>query len=140
LIHYELISFAPIFVLSSLAVTITSSGGLSETDIQNMVKQAEQHAAEDKQKKEAIEAKNDAESLLYSSERSLSESKDKLSKEDVQIIEQAMNELRESLTSNNGEVIREKKNNLSTKMGEVLYKVSSLLTLHFFSFLSSLSR
>jgi len=103
-------------------ITITSSGGLTETDIEKMVKQAEQHAAEDKQKKEAIEAKNDAESLLYSSERSLSESKDKLSKEDVQIIEQAMNELRESLSSNNGELIKEKKNNLSTKMGEVLYK------------------
>jgi len=103
-------------------ITITSSGGLSEHDIENMIKQAELHSAEDKRKKELVEVRNEAESIMYSAEKSVNENKDKLSQADHDAVNAAINALREALATDNLEAINEKKNALSTKLGEALYK------------------
>lgn len=103
-------------------ITITSSGGLSDADIEGMVKQAEQHASEDKIRKETVEAKNDGESLLYSAEKSLDENKSKLSTQEVDDVNAAITALKEALAASDLDSIREKKTALSTKLGEVLYK------------------
>merc|ERR1711967_145342 len=79
------------------AITIRSSGGLSDDDISRMVDEAESFAAADKEKKEVIEAKNNADSILYSSEKTLNEYKDKVSSEDSEAIETAIKELREAM-------------------------------------------
>lgn len=103
-------------------ITITSSSGLSESDIEGMIRQAEQHKDEDKKRKDAVEAKNEAESILYSAEKSLNENKSKLSSAEIDSVNKALEELRSSLDSNNAELIREKKNALSVKLGEAIYK------------------
>jgi len=74
-------------------ITIQSSGGLSDADIQRMVQDAEQHASADAKKKEVTEARNDAESLLYSSQKSLDEYKEKISAEDAEAIESEIKKL-----------------------------------------------
>merc|ERR1712178_521181 len=71
-------------------ITIQSSGGLSDADIDQMVRDAESFAAADKAKKELIDAKNEADTLLYSSERSLNEHKDKLPADVVSQIQEAI--------------------------------------------------
>merc|ERR1711975_67318 len=76
------------------AITIRSSGGLSDEEINRMVDEAESFAAADKQKKLVIEAKNDADSILYSSEKTLLEYKDKIGAEDATAIQTAIDELR----------------------------------------------
>merc|ERR1711966_470681 len=80
------------------AITIRSSGGLSDEDIERMVGEAENFAIADKEKKAVIEAKNDADSILYSSEKSFNEHKEKLSEEDKQEIQDAMAAVRESMS------------------------------------------
>merc|ERR1711871_918979 len=81
-------------------ITIQSSGGLSEADIQRMVQDAEAHASADAEKKNVIEARNDAESLLYSSQKSLDEYKDKIPQEDAEAIQ---NEIKKLETTKDGE-------------------------------------
>jgi molecular chaperone DnaK len=105
-------------------ITITSSSGLSESDIEGMIKQAEQHAQEDKKRREAVEVKNEAESIMFSAEKSLNENKEKLSQADYDTVNNAINDLRASLDSNDADTIREKKNDLSKKLGEAIYKQS----------------
>jgi len=80
-------------------ITIKSSGGLSEDQIEQMVRDAEQFAGEDKRRKDAIEAKNEAETLLYSSEKSLSEYKDKLPQNVVDEITAEVAAVREAVAS-----------------------------------------
>jgi molecular chaperone DnaK len=106
-------------------VKIQASGGLSNDDIEKMVKEAESNASEDKKRKEFIEAKNSGDSLLYSTEKSLKEYGDKLPEADRQPIEKAIEDLKEALKSENSDDIKAKTSILmeaSMKIGEMMYK------------------
>jgi len=108
-------------------IRIQASGGLSDADIERMVKEAEQNAAADKAKREAVEAKNQAESLIHSTEKSLKDYGDKVSADDRLAIETALNDLKSVLDSDNAEQIKEKSQALaevSMKLGEAMYKQS----------------
>merc|ERR1712127_340950 len=90
-----------------------------------MVDEAESYAAADKEKKLIIEAKNDADSILYSSEKTLNEYKDKIGKEDAEAVETAIKELREAVEAEDLEQIKEKTNAVqgaTMKIGEAIYK------------------
>ncbi|WDR07350.1 molecular chaperone DnaK [Devosia rhodophyticola] len=108
-------------------IRIQASGGLSDSDIEKMVEEAEQNAEADKKKREAVEAKNQGESLIHSTEKSLSEYGDKVSAEEKGAIETAVAELKAVIDGDDGEVIKEKTNALaeaSMKLGEAMYKAS----------------
>jgi molecular chaperone DnaK len=108
-------------------IQIQASGGLSEADIEKMVKDAEAHAVEDKKRKEAVEAKNHAEALLHSTETTVKEHGSKLSDADRRAIENAMADLREALKGNDAALITAKSNTLqqaSVKLGEAVYAQS----------------
>jgi len=110
------------------SIAIQSSGGLSEDQINSMIHEAEQHAEADARAKEAAEARNEAETLVYSSERSLNEYRDRLPKEDIDAIETALTNLRAVLGNDDVEAIREKANELQTasmRIGEALNKASA---------------
>jgi len=107
------------------AITIRSSGGLSDEDIDRMVQEAESMADADKAKKVMIEVRNDADSVLYQSEKTLGEYKDKLSTEDAGAIQTAIDELKQSLESEDPELVKEKTSALqgaTMKIGESIYK------------------
>src|SRR5687768_14327985 len=89
-------------------IRIQASGGLSEAEVERMVKEAAEHAEEDKKRKAAIEAKNHADSLIYSTEKSLKEYGDKVSAGDKAAIEQAITELKGVLDSEDADLIRGK--------------------------------
>lgn len=91
-------------------VTIQASGGLKDEEIEKMVRDAEQHASEDKKRKEVIEVRNHADSLIYSSEKSLKEYADKISSEDKSAIESAIAELKASLEGDDIDVEKVKSN------------------------------
>jgi len=104
-------------------VTIQASGGLKDEEIDQMVRDAEQNADEDKKRKELIEAKNQADSLIYSSEKSLKEHEDKISAEDKSAIETAVADLKASLESEDLEKIKSDTQALgaaSMKIGEAM--------------------
>lgn len=106
-------------------ITIQSSGGLSEEEINKMVKDAEANAEEDKKRKEVIEAKNQADNLIYSTEKSLKEYGDKISADEKQKIEADITELRKAIEAENVEDIKTKTESLmqsSMKIGEMMYK------------------
>jgi molecular chaperone DnaK len=108
-------------------IRIQASGGLSDADIDRMVKEAEANAESDKKQREAIEAKNQAESLLHSTEKSLKDYGDKVSAEDKGAIETAVADLKGVLEGDDADVIKEKTNALaeaSMKLGEAMYKAS----------------
>jgi molecular chaperone DnaK len=108
-------------------IRIQASGGLSEADIERMVKEAEQNAEADKRKRETVEAKNQAESLIHSTEKSLKDYGDKVSAEDKSAIEAAVVALRGVIDGDDAEAIKEKTSALaeaSMKMGEAMYKAS----------------
>jgi molecular chaperone DnaK len=108
-------------------IRIQASGGLSETDIERMVKEAEQNAESDKKKRETVEARNQGESLIHSTEKSLKDYGDKVSAEDKGAIEKAIADLKAVLDGDNAEAIREKTAALaevSMKLGEAMYKAS----------------
>src|SRR5262249_38213661 len=83
------------------SMRIQPSGGLSEADIQRMVKEAEEHASDDKARRELAEAKNQGEALAHNTEKQLAENGDKISAGDKQAIEQAIVALREALATDN---------------------------------------
>ncbi|UJQ93487.1 molecular chaperone DnaK [Mariluticola halotolerans] len=106
-------------------IRIQASGGLSDADIEKMVKEAEANAESDKAKRETVEAKNQAESLIHSTEKSLKDYADKVSDEDKSAIENAVAELKTALEGDNAETIKEKTNALaeaSMKLGEAMYQ------------------
>ncbi|UJW84366.1 molecular chaperone DnaK [Devosia sp. SL43] len=108
-------------------IRIQASGGLSDADIEKMVKEAEQNAESDKKKREAVEAKNQGESLIHSTEKSLKEYGDKVSAEDKTAIEAAITDLRAVLDGEDGDVIKERTDALAQaamKLGEAMYKAS----------------
>ncbi|HJD61127.1 MAG TPA: molecular chaperone DnaK [Rickettsia endosymbiont of Columbicola hoogstraali] len=109
-------------------VTIQASGGLSDAEIEQMVKDAEKNADEDKKRKELIEAKNAADSLIYSTEKTLTDYSDKLSSEDKGLVEDALSALKAVLDSEDAALIKEKTESLtaaSMKIGEAMYKAQS---------------
>lgn len=108
-------------------VTIQASGGLKDEEIEKMVKEAEANASEDKKRRDLIEARNKADSLVYSTEKSLKDYGDKISSADKQEVEQAIAELKSALESEDIEQIKAKTDALSTsgmKIGEAMYKDS----------------
>ncbi len=106
-------------------IRIESSSGLSEDEIQNMVKDAELHAEEDKKKREEAQIRNEADALAYSTEKSLSEYGDKISAEEKTSVENAIQELKTALEGTDINAIREKKEALeqvSQRLGQAIYE------------------
>ena len=106
------------------AIKIESSGGLSEEDVEKMINDAEQFADEDKAKRESIEVKNQAETLIYSTEKSISDLGDKLPEEDKTKIEACSEQLKKSMETDDMEAIKsdlEALTQASHKMAELLY-------------------
>jgi len=106
-------------------IRIQASGGLSEADIEKMVKDAEAHADEDKKRKAAVEAKNHAEALVHSTEKALAEHGSKVGNAERTAIENAMADLKEALKGDDSNAIQQKTNALaqaSMKLGEAMYK------------------
>jgi len=105
-------------------IRIQASGGLSEGDIDKMVKDAEAHAADDKKRKEAVEAKNHADALVHSTEKAVAEHGSKVAEADRRAIEDALSDLKEALKGTDAEAIKAKTNTLaqvSMKLGEAMY-------------------
>lgn len=105
------------------SITIQSSGGLSESQIDQMVSDAEKYAEKDQERKAAIEARNEADTLIYSTEKSVSEYKDKLPQDVVDSINGAIADLKTSMESDNAEDIKAKTTALqqaAMKIGESL--------------------
>jgi molecular chaperone DnaK len=108
-------------------IQIEASGGLSEADIDRMVKDAEAHAADDKKRKDVVEAKNHGEAFLHTTEKTVAEHGSKVDDADRRIIENAMADLREALKGNDAPSITSKTNALqqaSAKIGEAVYAQS----------------
>jgi len=105
-------------------IRIQASGGLSDAEIEKMVKDAEAHASEDKVRRELVEAKNQAESLIHLTEKSVSEHGDKVSAGDKSAIESAIEALKTALSGEDPETIKARTTDLmqaSMKLGEAMY-------------------
>jgi molecular chaperone DnaK len=108
-------------------IRIQASGGLSNADIEKMVKEAESHAEEDKKRRALVEARNQAESLTNSTEKSLAEHGDKLAVADKAAIETALSDLKSAVGGGDAGQIETKSRALaqaSTKLGEAVYKAA----------------
>lgn len=108
-------------------IRIQASGGLSDADIEKMVQDAEEHAAEDKKRREGVEARNQAEALIHSTEKSLNEYGDKVSAEEKGQIETAISDLKSALEGSDTEEITTKMQKLaevSMKLGQAMYEAS----------------
>jgi molecular chaperone DnaK len=106
-------------------IRIQASGGLSEADIEKMVKDAEANAAADKKRREAVDAKNHADALVHSTEKALAEHGSKIAETERRAIEDAVSDLKEALKGDDAEAIKAKTNTLaqaSMKLGEAMYK------------------
>ena len=106
-------------------ITIEASGGLSDDEIETMIKEAESNAEEDKQKRELVEAKNQGEALIHSAEKGVKDAGDKLSEDEKGAVENAISDLKEVIDSDDLTVIQEKSAALSQeamKIGEKLYQ------------------
>ena len=99
-------------------ITITASSELSDDDIERMKKEAEASAEEDKEKREGIEAKNNAENLIYQTEKTIEEAKDKIKEESKTAIEASITELKEVLAAEDTVAITEKTDALQKKVHE----------------------
>jgi len=105
------------------SIRIQASGGLSEADIQKMVKEAEAHADEDKRRKELVEARNHADAVIYSTEKALRESETKIPADLKKQVEQAIADAKQSLTGDNPQTIRQAADRLqqaASRIGEAL--------------------
>jgi len=106
-------------------IQIQASGGLSDDEIQKMIKEAEANKEADKKKREEVDAKNHADSLMASTEQSLKEHGAKISEADKKSIEQDISDLKEAIKSDNTDDIKNKTQKLMTssmKLGEAIYK------------------
>ena len=106
-------------------ITIQASGGLSDADIEKMVRDAEENADADKARRELVEARNQAEGLIHSTEKSLVEYKDKVDPTTVEAIELSIAALKDTLDGDNADKIKSGINNVrdaSMKLGEAIYK------------------
>jgi molecular chaperone DnaK len=110
------------------SIRIQASGGLSEADIQKMVKEAEAHAEEDKRRKELVEARNQADAAIYSTEKALKEAENKIPADLKQQVEQAVAEVKQNLTSENVQSIRQATERLqqaASRIAEALTRAAS---------------
>ena len=110
------------------SIRIQANGGLSDSDIQQMVRDAESNAAEDKKRKELVEARNHADSLIHQTEKSLAEFGDKVSAEDKSSIESALADAKSARDADDVEAITSKTQALmqaSMKLGEAMYKAQA---------------
>lgn len=110
------------------SIRIQVSSGLSDQEIQKMVKDAELHAEEDKKKEAVIRARNEADQMIYTTEKTLKEYGDKVSEEERKLINEKMEKLRGSLSSESAEVINQAKEELMTashKLAEEIYRQAS---------------
>jgi molecular chaperone DnaK len=106
------------------SIRITASSGLTEEEIDQMVKDAESHAQEDKSRRELVEARNNADNLIYNTEKNLKEYADKIEESEKQSIESAMQQLRQSMEGNDVEAIKRDMDALqsaSHKLAEAMY-------------------
>jgi len=106
-------------------IRIQASGGLSDADIKKMVREAEEHAGEDKKRREEVEARNRAESLIHTAEKTLKDSGDKIPDADRKTVEDAVAAMKEALSGSDVAAIRQKTEALqeaSMKLGEHLYR------------------
>ena len=109
-------------------ITITSSSGLNKSEVENMVKDAEAHAEEDRKRREEIDLRNQADSMAYQTEKLLKENRAAIDDADAKTIEEAIAELRKALESNEAGAIKAKMENLtqaSHRMAEAMYKRAS---------------
>ena len=109
-------------------IRIQASGGLSDSDIDKMVKDAESHAAEDKKRRELVDAKNHGEALIHTTQKSLEEYGAKVAQSDKSAVEAAISALKSALEGEDAEAIKARTNDLtqaSMKLGEALYKAQS---------------
>ena len=105
-------------------IRIQASGGLSEADIDKMVKDAEANAVADKKRREAVDAKNHADAMVHSTEKALAEHGSKIAEPERRAIEDAVSDLKEALKGDDAEAIKAKTNTLaqaSMKLGEAMY-------------------
>jgi molecular chaperone DnaK len=110
------------------SIRIQASGGLSEADIQKMVREAEAHAEEDKRRKELVEARNQADAVIYSTEKALKESETKMPADLKKQVEQTIAEARQALTADNVQTIRQAAERLqqqAAKMSEAISRAAS---------------
>ncbi len=106
-------------------IQIQASGGLSKEEIEKMVKEAEANKEADKKKRDGVDARNQADSLIFSTEKSLKEHGDKISAEDKKAIDNGISDLKKSLEGSDSEDIKKKTQTLiqvSMKLGEAVYK------------------
>ncbi|KUJ77432.1 molecular chaperone DnaK [Ruegeria profundi] len=109
-------------------ITIQASGGLSDEDIEKMVKDAEENAEADKERRELVDAKNQAESLIHSTEKSMEEHADKVDPTTIEAIELAIAALKDELETENADKIKSGIQNVTEaamKLGEAIYKAQS---------------
>jgi len=109
-------------------ITIQASGGLSDEDIEAMVQDAEENAESDKERKELVEAKNQAESLIHGTKKSLEEHSDKVDPTTVEVIEMSLKNLEEVLDSEDAGKIKTASQDLTEaamKLGEAIYKAQA---------------
>jgi molecular chaperone DnaK len=107
------------------AITITASSGLNKDDIDRMVKDAEAHSAEDTKRKQEIEVRNQTDSLVYGTERTLNEHGSKLAEPDRKAVEDALNEAREALKTDDLDRMKRAQETLtkaSHKLAEIMYR------------------
>ena len=110
------------------SIRIQASGGLSEADIQKMVREAEAHAEEDKRRKELVEARNQADAAIYSTEKALKEAENKIPADLKQQVEQAVTDAKQNLTSENVQSIRQATERLqqaASRIAEALTRAAS---------------
>ncbi|KPJ56681.1 MAG: molecular chaperone DnaK, partial [Deltaproteobacteria bacterium DG_8] len=106
-------------------ITITASSGLGDEEIEKMVKDAELHAEEDKKKRQEVEVRNQADSLIYNTEKILKENRDKLSEPDIKAVEDAIKDTKAVMDSGDVNQIKDKMEILtkaSHRLAEVMYK------------------
>ena len=106
-------------------IVITASSGLSKEEVDKMVKDAEAHAEEDKKRKEEVEIRNQADSLVYSTEKLLTENKEKLPEADAKNLEEAIEEAKKAIETNDAVKIKDSMDKLtkaSHKLAEILYQ------------------
>jgi molecular chaperone DnaK len=110
------------------SIQITASSGLSQEEIDQLVKDAEMHADEDKQKKELVEARNHADALIYSTEKSIKDLGDKVDEATRSSVESSIASLKQAMEGDNAEEIKRLSEELTTashKLAEAMYQQAS---------------
>jgi molecular chaperone DnaK len=109
-------------------ITITSSSGLSKEEVEKMAKDAEAHSADDRKQKDLIEARNRADNMIYSMEKTLKEHRDKVSEADAKAVESAIEEVRGAMKQDSPEALNsamDRLNQVSHKLAEAMYRATS---------------